>query len=61
MKWGPVGIGSVVPLVALGDAAQRFGRAEGGVVGGGVANGFAFECRSFGHQVARWQIGFCRC
>ena len=40
---GIVWIGSVVPLVALGDAAQRFGRAEDGVAGGGMANGFAFD------------------
>ena len=30
-------------LVAQGDAAQRFGRAEGGIAGGGMANGFAFD------------------
>ena len=40
---GIVGIGSVVPLVALGDAAQRFGWAEDGVVIGGMADGLAFE------------------
>ena len=33
----------LILLVAQGDAAQRFGRAHDGIVGGGVANDFALD------------------
>ena len=38
-----VGLCLLTLLVALGDAAQRFGRAQDGVIGGGVANDFALD------------------
>ena len=41
-KNGIVWVGRGVTLVALGDAAQCFGRAEDGVAGGGMSNGVAF-------------------
>ena len=38
-----VGLCLLILLVVMGDAAQRFGRAYDGVVGGGVVNDFALD------------------